>query len=102
MGELENAAEWLDRLTKDRTEPGRVTIRSVNEPAAKPRYQTCRMETVIEAPGFGPVDQELEYTLRREYWPSPGDVLRALVHIERPERTEIDWDAYAQQRAKRS
>ena len=56
MGELDDAAEWLDRLTKDKTAPGRVTVRGVNEVAAKPRYQTCRLETTIEAKGFGPVE----------------------------------------------
>ena len=93
MGELDSAAEWLDRLTKDKTAPGRVTVRAVNEVAAKPKYQTCRIEGTIEAKGFGPVEQELEYTLRRDAWPAVGDVLPATVHLERPERTEIHWDS---------
>ncbi len=99
--ELDNAAEWLDRLTKDRTEPGTVTVRSVNEPAKRPRYQECRIEAVIEAPGFGPLEQDLEYMVRRDFWPSAGDVLPATVHVERPERTEIDWDAVARIRSRR-
>ena len=90
--EIDAAAEWLDRLTKDKTEPGRVTIRSVNEVARKPRYQTCRIEVLIEAKDFAPLEQELEYTLRRDAWPMVGDVYPATVHVLHPERTEINWE----------
>ncbi|HWL02959.1 MAG TPA: hypothetical protein VNQ52_11375 [Microbacteriaceae bacterium] len=90
--ELDEAAEWLERFVKDATERGTVTVRSVNEVAPRPRYQTCRIEATIEAPRFGSVEQELEYTVRRDFWPAVGDVLPATVHTEKPERTEIDWD----------
>lgn len=92
MGELDRAAEWLDALTRDRTERGTVTVRAVNEVAKKPRYQTCAITGLIEAPGIEPVELELEYTLRRDYWPAVGEVLPATVHVERLERTEIIWD----------
>ncbi len=90
--ELDRAADWLDRLTHDRSKRGRVTVHSVNEVAKKPRYQTCTLIGLVEAPGFEPIEQELEYTLRRDYWPAVGDVLPANVHVERPERTEILWE----------
>ena len=90
--ELDNAAEWLDRLTKDRTASGRITILTVNEHAPKPKYQTCRFEARIEAGGFDTVELELEYTLRRDAWPSVGDILPATVHLDHPEHTEVDWE----------
>ena len=92
--EMDAAAEWLDRLTKDKTAPGRVTVLTVNEPAPKPKYQTCRFEARIEAAGFDTVEIELEYTLRRDAWPSVGDMIPATVHLERPERTEVDWERF--------
>jgi len=90
--ELDRATEWLERLTHDQSQRGTVTVRSVNEVATKPRYQTCRIVGLIQASGFEPVEHELEYTLRREYWPEVGEVLPANVHVERPERTEIIWE----------
>lgn len=98
--ELDEAAEWLERLVKDPTERGTVTVRAVNEVAPRPRYQTCRIEATIDAPAFGSVEQELEYMVRRDFWPAVGDVLPATVHVERPERTEIDWDLIAARRRK--
>ena len=96
--ELDKAADWLERIVKDPTERGTVTVRRVNAVAPRPRYQTCRIEATIEAPIFGSVEQELEYTVRRDFWPNAGDVLPADVHIEGPERTEIDWDLIARRR----
>jgi len=90
--ELDQAAEWLERFTKDATARGRVTILAVNEVAPRPRYQSCVMTVRVEAPGFEPLERELEYMVRREHWPSVGDVLPATVHVERPERTEIHWE----------
>lgn len=98
--ELDAAAAWLERFTRDPTERGTVTVTAVSPPAPRPRYQTCRMTATIEAPTLGSVEQELEYTLRRDFWPAVGDVLPATVHIERPERTEIDWDLVAERRAR--
>ncbi|MBO9578532.1 MAG: hypothetical protein J7480_07165 [Microbacteriaceae bacterium] len=90
--ELDKAAEWLDRLVNDRTAPGRVTVVAVNEVAPKPRYQDCRMTARIEAAGLETVELELEYMVRREYWPAVGDILPATVHLDHPERTEIAWE----------
>ena len=97
--ELDKAADWLDRLVRDKTARGRITILTINEVAAKPRFQEARITASIEAPGFGPVEQELEYMVRRDFWPAVGDVLPATVHLERPERTEINWDAIARLRS---
>jgi len=96
--ELDQAAEWLERLVHDATARGTVTVRAVSEAAARPRYQSCRIEATIEAPGYGPVELGLEYMVRRDFWPTVGEVLPATVHVERPERTEIDWDLVAARR----
>jgi hypothetical protein len=90
--ELDEAAEWLDRLTKDRTARGRVTILTLNEVGPKPKYQTCTFAARIEAADFETVEIELEYMLRRDAWPSVGDIIPATVHLDRPERTEVDWE----------
>jgi len=93
--ELDQAAEWLERLVKDPTARGTATVRAVNDVARRPRYQTCILTATIQAPGLEPTEQRLEYMVRRDFWPAVGDVLPAIVHVERPERTEIDWDLIA-------
>ena len=90
--DLDRFADFIDRLTRDVTEPGRVTVLAVNEPAGRARYQECRIRGRLEAKGFGPEEADLEYQVRRDYWPAVGQVLPALIHVERPERTEILWD----------
>ncbi len=90
--ELDRMADFLDRLTRDTTARGTVTVLAVNDLAPRGRYQTCRIEGRIVAKGFGPEDVDLEYTVQRDYWPAVGAVLPADVHVDRPERTEILWD----------
>ncbi|HWK19611.1 MAG TPA: hypothetical protein VNR37_02435 [Microbacteriaceae bacterium] len=100
--ELDQAAEWLERLTKDPTVRGTVTVLAINDVGARPRYQTCRIDAMIQAPGQDATEQQLEYTVRRDFWPAVGDVLPATVHLERPERTEVDWDLVADRRERRA
>ncbi len=92
MGELDRAADFLERLTNDKTVRGTVTVRTINEVAKRPRYQSCTITGLIRGPGLEPVEQDLEYTVRRDYWPVAGEVLPAHVHVDHLERTEIIWE----------
>ncbi len=92
VSQRDRMANFLERLTHDRTARGTVTVLTVNEPALKGRYQTCLIEGRVAAEDFGPEDVDLEYVLRRDYWPAVGAVLPADVHVDQPEQTEILWD----------
>jgi len=91
-GDLDRIAEFLERVTRDRTEPGTVTVLSVNEPAPRGRYQDYRIEGSLASEGFGPEEIVLEGRVRRDHWPQVGQALPALVYLDRPDRSEILWD----------
>ncbi|HWI31516.1 MAG TPA: hypothetical protein VNT50_08485 [Microbacterium sp.] len=94
----EGAAESLERLTGSPMADalhGTITIVSLSEPRGWLRYQECRMEVVLEAPGLAPENLSTEFVLDRRYWPKPGTVLRARISKATPRLLDVDWNALA-------
>ncbi len=85
----DRAASFLERLFKDRVERGTAEIIGVSDRSPKGRWQKCKIDVVVTAPGFGPTTMVLDYVMHRDKWPEVGKTFPADVHVEQPDRTEI-------------
>jgi hypothetical protein len=93
-----DAAEQLERLTHSPMADalrGTVRIVALSSPKPRGRYQTCRMELQLEAPGLEPETLATEVVLDRRYWPAVGTVLRARISRRKPRFLDVDWEALA-------
>jgi len=93
--ELDKAAAWLERLTRDPLADavrGRVRVVAVSEPAARGRYQECDLDLLVEADGIPPTRVRQQLVFPRKTWPRVGDVVPARVSRSDPEVFEADWD----------
>ena len=95
-GELDRAARWLEKLTRDPLADavaGRVQVRSASAPRPRGRYQECALELDVAADGI-PAGTVIAHraVFSRDRWPREGDVLPAQISRSRPELVEIDWE----------
>lgn len=96
MDDLDRGAEWLDRLFGDPMQdavPAVAHVVAVSEATGRRRYQTCRLELVIEAVGVETIMMHTEAVVSRDHWPREGMTLPAQVSRSRPDLVEVDWDA---------
>lgn len=93
--ELDKAAAWLERLTRDPLADavrGRVTVLAASEPAARGRYQECALELAVEGDGVPRTVVTQQLVFPRAVWPRVGDAVPARVSRSRPDVFEADWD----------
>lgn len=96
QSEFDQAVTWLQRASGDPMADavrGRVRIDAVSEVAARGRYQQCRVEATVEAPGIDPTATVIEVVIDRRYWPEVGQVLPARISPSNPQVLEVSWDA---------
>ncbi|WP_448231102.1 hypothetical protein [Microbacterium lacticum] len=94
--EFAQAAAWLQRLSGDPLAdavPGRIRVDAVSDAAPRPRYQECRLEATVEAPGVPPAPVVLEVVIDNRFWPRVGQVLPARVPPADPAALEVEWEA---------
>lgn len=93
--DLDRAAAWLEKLTRDPLADavrGRVTVVAASAPARRGRYQECELDLLVEADGIPPtrVTQALVFPVKR--WPRAGDAVPARISRAQPHVFEADWD----------
>ncbi|MEZ3162226.1 hypothetical protein AB1K54_17060 [Microbacterium sp. BWT-B31] len=96
MGELDDAARWLERVTGDPMADavrGRARVTDASPPAGRGRHQECRVTLEVEADGVSARAVEQVVVLDRRYWPVVGTALPARVSLSHPDAVEVDWDA---------
>lgn len=94
----DDAATQLERLTGDPIADavsGSVVVISVSERRGRARYQECRLDVSVDAPGIEPITVTLEVVTTARSWPVVGAVLPARVSRSQPSRIDVDWDALA-------
>lgn len=94
QSELAQATAWLQRVTRDPMRdaaPGRLTVVSASEPAARGRYQECRLELRAEADGIAATTFAHEAVFDRRHWPKAGAVVAARISRTDPRAFEADW-----------
>lgn len=92
----DDAAIQLERLTGDPIADavwGTVVVVSVSERTGRARYQECRLEVSVDAPGIEPITVPLEVVTTARFWPVVGAILPARVSRSQPSRIDVDWDA---------
>lgn len=95
QSELDRAAAWLEKLTRDPMADavrGRVRVVSASEPAARGRYQECTLELIVEGEGLAPTPVTQQLVFPRKVWPRVGDVVPARVSFSHPQVFEANWD----------
>lgn len=93
--ELDKAAAWLERLTRDPLADavrGRVTVLAASQPATRGRYQECELELAVEAAGIPRTVVSQQLVFPRSVWPRAGDAVPARISRTQPEVFEADWD----------
>lgn len=96
QSELEQATQWLEAITGDPMADavrGRLTVVAASEPAARGRYQECRLELMAEAPGIPPTAVSHVAVFPRRQWPTPGTVVPARISRADPSAFEANWEA---------
>ena len=94
-GDLDKAAAWLERLTRDPLADavrGRVTVLAASEPAARGRYQECELQLAVEADGVPRTVVTQQLVFPRAVWPRVGDAVPARISRTQPDVFEADWD----------
>ncbi|WP_137845192.1 hypothetical protein [Microbacterium sp. 2FI] len=98
MGELDDFADQLERLTGDPLADavrGHVRVVSASEPTGRARYQACNLDVVVEAAEIPPVTVSTEVVTTRKHWPRVGMILPARISVSDPTHMDVDWDALA-------
>ncbi len=93
--ELDKAAAWLERITRDPLADavrGRVTVLTASEPAARGRYQECELELAVEADRIPRTIVTQRLVFPRTVWPRVGDAVPARISRTHPDVFEADWD----------
>lgn len=92
---MDDTSAWLERVTGDPLAGavrGAVEVLTASEPARRGRYQECRLEVRVTAPGREPMTVSMDAVFPRGRWPRPGMVLPARVSPADPPVVEVDWD----------
>lgn len=93
--ELDQATEWLQRLTRDPmadAAPGRLLVLSASAPP-RSRYGECTLELRVQIPGVPPTTVTYAAVFPRTHWPQPGAVVPARIARENPQVFEAVWEA---------
>lgn len=101
VSEVEQAAAWLERLTRDPlvdAVPARLTVVRASDPAPRGRYQECELELEVTLPGRSTVRVTHAAVFPRSLWPRAGDVVPARVSVSHPEVFEAQWERLREQR----
>lgn len=96
VSELDEAAEWLEKITRDPmidARPGSVTVLSVTDPVGRSRYQECTVELRTAGDGIPDAQVTTAIVLPRKVWPRVGDILPARISASDPSHLEVDWEA---------
>ncbi|MBU4464546.1 MAG: hypothetical protein KKH75_01740 [Actinobacteria bacterium] len=96
MNWVDDASSWFEKATGDPMAGaviGTALITAVSDPVGRARYQECRLEVVIEAPGVDRITVQTGAVVRRDHWPRIGMTLPARVPPAHPENVDITWDA---------
>lgn len=95
QSELEQATQWLERVTRDPMADavaGTVQVVAASPPAGRGRYQECHLDLRAEARGIPSTLVTASLVFPRKTWPAAGDVVPARISRSHPETFEADWE----------
>lgn len=102
VSEIEQAAAWLERLTRDPLAdavPGMLTVVRASDAAPRGRYQECELDLEVTLPGRQTARVTHVAVFPRSLWPRAGDVVPARVSASRPEVFEAQWERLRERRS---